>query len=145
MAGTCKTTEIARKLDELRNLPRQDLVERWIKAYGHPPPKGVKRGLLERACAYQIQAKRFGPLKTATRKKLLKLAAPAAPETSRDPPAKTELRPGARLLREWNGVTHQVSVMEKGFEWNGQAFGSLSSVARAITGARWSGPRFFGL
>lgn len=55
------------------------------------------------------------------------------------------LKPGSRLVREWNGVVHRVDVAEGGFIWNGQTLKSLSAVARAITGARWSGPRFFGL
>jgi len=55
------------------------------------------------------------------------------------------LAPGGRLLREWNGVTHVVEVSETGYRWNGTTHRSLSAVARAITGARWSGPRFFGL
>jgi hypothetical protein len=55
------------------------------------------------------------------------------------------LRPGGRLIREWNGVTQVVDVVGDGFHWNGQRHGSLSAIARAITGARWSGPRFFGL
>ena len=52
---------------------------------------------------------------------------------------------GGRLLREWNGVTHIVEVEEGGYRWNGETYRSLSAVARAITGTRWSGPRFFGL
>ena len=55
------------------------------------------------------------------------------------------LKPGGRLIREWNGVTHVVDVIDGGFVWNGQRYASLSPIARAITGARWSGPRFFGL
>ena len=55
------------------------------------------------------------------------------------------LKEGGRLLREWNGVTHTVEVLEDGYRWNGDTYRSLSAVARAITGARWSGPRFFGL
>ncbi|NJN06321.1 MAG: DUF2924 domain-containing protein, partial [Rhodobacteraceae bacterium] len=55
------------------------------------------------------------------------------------------LKPGGRLIREWNGVTHAVDVVEGGFLWKGQRYTSLSPIARAITGARWSGPRFFGL
>ena len=55
------------------------------------------------------------------------------------------LKSGARLLREWNGTTHVVDVLDEGFFWNEQHYRSLSAIARAITGARWSGPRFFGL
>ncbi len=52
---------------------------------------------------------------------------------------------GTRLIREWNGVTHVVDAVDDGFIWQGARYGSLSAVARAITGARWSGPRFFGV
>ena len=55
------------------------------------------------------------------------------------------LQSGARLVREWNGVNHVVEVIEGGYVWNGDRHRSLSAIARAITGARWSGPRFFGL
>jgi hypothetical protein len=55
------------------------------------------------------------------------------------------LKPGARLLRDWNGRTHVVDVTDAGYQWNGETHRSLSAIARAITGARWSGPRFFGI
>jgi hypothetical protein len=68
-------------------------------------------------------------------------------KAARDDPgvASPALKPGGRLIREWNGVTHVVDVVDGGFLWNGQRYASLSPIARAITGARWSGPRFFGL
>ena len=56
-----------------------------------------------------------------------------------------KIAPGMRLIREWNGSSHVVEAVDGGFVWNGKRYGSLSAVARAITGARWSGPRFFGL
>jgi hypothetical protein len=59
--------------------------------------------------------------------------------------AATKLKPGGRLVREWNGVTHIVDVTEKGFAWQGRDWRSLSAIAKEITGAHWSGPRFFGL
>jgi len=126
----------------MADLPRKELVKRWSKAYGAPPPKGIKRGLLERACAYHLQARQSGGLKPATRKALLAIAG-GAPFERQTP--RRELRQGARLVREWHGLTHQVEVTEAGFTWNGQSFASLSAVARAITGTHWSGPRFFGL
>ena len=58
---------------------------------------------------------------------------------------RTELKSGTRLVREWNGSTHVVDVVEGGYRWNERTYGSLSAIARAITGARWSGPRFFGV
>jgi hypothetical protein len=58
---------------------------------------------------------------------------------------KPSIKPGTRLVREWNGRTHHVEVLDKGFRWNDRTYRSLSSIAKAITGAHWSGPRFFGL
>ena len=135
-------TGIEEEIGPVADLPRQELMERWRKAFGTLPPKGVKRGLLERSCAHQLQIRQFGGLKPATRKALLAIARDTPIE--RQAP-RQELRQGARLIREWHGVAHQVEVTDVGFTWSGQSFASLSSVARAITGANWSGPRFFGL
>ena len=60
-------------------------------------------------------------------------------------PASPGVKPGGRLLREWNGVTHIVEVCDDGYHWRGHRYRSLSAIAREITGAHWSGPRFFGL
>ncbi len=140
---------IARGIEALADLPRATLVERWTRAYGRLPPKGTSRRLLERAVAYQIQTKAFGGLKPKVRRELLRIAdsrdrgGPAEIGPSR--PSRSVLRPGMRLVREWNGRTHTVEVDAKGFVWNSEQYQSLSAVAHAITGARWSGPRFFGL
>ncbi len=133
---------INREIDNLNDLSRAELVARWMKVHRATPPKGVKRGLLERSCAYQLQARRIGKLKPATAKALLAIA--------QDKPiqqcsVKQVLKPGTRLVREWHGVNHQVEVLDTGFAWRDQHFVSLSAVAQAITGAKWSGPRFFGL
>jgi hypothetical protein len=134
------------QLDAIRDLDREALVARWRSIYGQPPPKGISRRLLQRAAAYAVQTKAYGGLKPKTRKMLLRTA------DGDDGTAVTQLRtgkpaltPGTCLLREWNGRTHQVDVTDDGFVWNGETYRSLSAVARAITGARWSGPRFFGL
>ena len=63
----------------------------------------------------------------------------------KDRPASPKLRSGGRLVREWNGVSHVVDVTDAGYLWRGERHRSLSAIARAITGAHWSGPRFFGL
>ena len=128
---------------ELADLPRPDLTERWHQLYRAAPPKGISRPLLMRAVAYGMQVKRTGGLKPAVRRQLRKVteggSAPAANlKTAR-------IAPGMRLIREWNGSSHLVEAVDGGLVWNGKRYGSLSAVARAITGARWSGPRFFGL
>ena len=128
----------------LADLPRPDLVERWQALYGANPPRGISRPLLVRAVAYQMQAKRHGGLKPATARQL-RVIANGHPEAGHGNPETMVLKPGARLVREWNGVTHVVEVVNDGFIWDGERHRSLSAIARAITGARWSGPRFFGL
>jgi len=136
--------------DEIAALPetsRAALVELWTTAYGRPPPKGLSRRLLEYAAAYHLQSKTFGGLKPAVRRKLCRPAGSGHMSNrreSRDTPSK-QLSPGSRLVREWRGRTYTVDVLEAGFQCDGRLYGSLSEVARAITGARWSGPRFFGL
>ena len=90
-----------------------------------------------RAVAYKMQERVYGRLSTATRGVLA--GKTAATKTV------PEVRPGTVLLREWHGVTHQVTVMEQGVLYGGKLHRSLSEVARIITGSRWSGPTFFGL
>ena len=131
--------------DELADLPRIDLVKRWRSYNRVDPPKGITIKLLVRAVAYEMQVKRHGGLKPSTSRRLLKIAQGDAVGTEIRVKPSTGLKPGARLLREWNGVTHSVEVIKGGFIWNDEAYRSLSSVAHAITGARWSGPLFFGL
>ncbi len=142
MAGRDRRAVVEQALCALANLSRETLVESWIKAHGHPPPKGVKRGLLERDHAYRLQARAFGRLKASTARKLLAIARGEIPASSN---AASKLKPGSRLVRQWGGVTHHVETIEDGYLWNDQRYPSLSAVARAITGAHWSGPRFFGL
>ena len=142
MGSNSASVAMEKKIASLGDLPRDDLVASWIKAHKHPPPKGVKRGLLERDYAWRLQARVNGSLKRATVKTLLAIAR----EHDAQPVASTKsLKSGSRLVRDWHGVTHQVDVTNERFVWNGQHFASLSAVARAITGTRWSGPRFFGL
>jgi hypothetical protein len=128
---------LGRELQGLGRLSRHSLAARWTALYGAPPPPRTSRSLMIRAVAYQLQERAFGGLGAATRR-LLAGAAPGA-RPSR------EARPGTVLLREWQGVTHQVTVIEDGVLYRGERHRSLSAVARIITGSRWSGPRFFGL
>lgn len=128
-------TEIA----ELATMDRPGLIALWQDLFGRPVPKGLSRSFLRRFLAFELQSRRHGGVSRR-----------AAAELARKPastprPVSAALRPGARLLREWNGVTHVVDVGTEGFTWNGRQHRSLSAIAREITGARWSGPRFFGL
>lgn len=139
-----RTDAVSEPRSELADLPRSELIKLWRSCYRVDPPGGITRKLLVRAVAYEGQARRHGGLKPATSRRLLKIAQDGAAGQEMEVKPPTGLKAGMRLLREWNGVTHTVEVTEGGFMWNGEAYRSLSSVARAITGARWSGPRFFG-
>ncbi len=123
-------------------LSREDLVTAWRECIGRPPPKGISQRLLARAVAYARQERTFGSLPDQVARRLARLAAGEAVDRLE---ATGLLSAGTRLVREWNGVTHFVEVVPDGFVWNGERYRSLSVIARAITGARWSGPRFFGL
>ena len=98
-----------------------------------------------RALAYRIQEIAFGGLSKATLRRLASLAAEFESDGRIATPAQPRIKPGARLVREWHGRTHAVVVTEDGFEFEGKLYRSLTSIAREITGAGWSGPRFFGL
>jgi DUF2924 family protein len=128
------------ELKGLIRLSRHSLTERWVAFYGGPPPARTSRSLMIRAVAYKMQERAFGGLAAAARRML----AGDAP-TARTNALTRDTRPGTVLLREWQGVTHQVTVIEEGVIYRGQRYGSLSEVARVITGSRWSGPVFFGL
>ena len=125
---------------ELAALPGMDgkaLRERWITLTGRAAPR-VSPSLLRLALAWELQASVHGALPRRTSQKLAQLA--GAKTVTRD------TRPGMRLVREWNGKVHVVVVGEDGVvRWNERTWNSLSEVARAITGTRWSGPAFFGL
>ena len=126
---------------------RSKLIDCWREAYGRPPPVGISRRLLQYAVAYHLQARAFGGLSAASQRKLFRtIDQQNAEQTSRgSQSAKRRLPAGSRLVREWSGRTHTVDVLDSGFLFDGQIYASLSAIARAITGAHWSGTRFFGL
>lgn len=135
------SAELERETGLLADLPRGDLLERWQELYRCNAPKGTSMDFIMRTVAYEMQAKHYGGLRPTVVRRLDKFA---RGETE-DAPKAPVLDPGARLIREWNGATHTVDVTDDGFEWRGETYGSLSAIAWQITGARWSGPRFFGL
>jgi hypothetical protein len=134
------------RLEDLGGLSRQQLAQMWQRAHGCSPPKGVRRGLLERSAAWHVQARSASHLVTLVR---AQIKTQMGVNTSRleQHGQRRAAQPalGTRLVREWNGRTYIVHVTEEGYMLNGRAFRSLTAVARQITGAHWSGPRFFGL
>jgi len=134
--------EIAR----LRDLDLEGLRTRWRAVTGRKAPPHLPKHLLLRLLAYRIQADALGDLDQAMIRYLDRIASVGRSATIPVPiPQARTLKPGTLLRREWNGVVHAVTVTPDGFAWSGSPYTSLSQVARAITGTRWSGPRFFGL
>ena len=130
-------------------LDREACIDQWRRTIGGQPLKYVSVQFMRRALAYEAQVKANGGPSAAVRK-ALKAALkqdqkPAGKAGSRKPPTQSVLRPGTHLVREWNGRTYQVEVLDDGFQLDGKRYRSLSAIARKITGAHWSGPRFFGL
>ncbi len=125
------------EVSDIETMDRAALIAAWISLFSTPVPKGLSQAFLRRFIAFEVQSRRRGGLPRGFRSELEKRAANKAGR------AVPTLQPGGRLLREWNGTTHTVEVIEAGYRWNKETYSSLSAVARAITGARWSGPRFF--
>lgn len=111
------------------------LLKEWQKTFEYPAPTGCHTSFLAKAIAWQQQALKHGGLTATERRRLLGESA-VANEVS---------RVGARLVRVWQGETHQVTVLAEGYLYKDKHWKSLSSIARAITGTPWSGPVFFGL
>ena len=126
-------------VDEIAVMDRTALLTLWTELEEGAPPKRLSTPLMRRILAFEVQARRHGGLPASIEKKLARIAA------GKDRPTSPKLRPGGRLVREWNGVSHVVDVTDAGYLWRGERHRSLSAIARAITGAHWSGPRFFGL
>ena len=124
---------------EIELMERPDLCALWQEIFGTAPPKSLSRPFLRRALAFEAQARTMGGLPNGLVARLERMIGDEAPKRS------PKLQAGARLLREWNGVTHVIDVTEHGFRWRNTTYRSLSVIAREITGAHWSGPRFFGL
>jgi hypothetical protein len=136
--------ELARKIATLTDLTAQQLRTEWRRLYRNHPPR-LSRDLLVRTIAYRMQELAYGGLSKATQRKLVVLTKELQTNGRIGPDPGPRVRPGARLVREWRGRTHTVVVTEEGFEYAGKAYSSLSKIAQTITGAHWSGPRFFGL
>ena len=128
----------------LPNLDRSELAKKWQDLYRTEPPARMGSRFLVSAIAYRVQEQALGGLKPATQRYLARVTGGSFLEqqTKIAPPA--VVKPGTRLLREWHGVTHEVVVLEDGVRYRETHYRSLSKVACAITGTRWSGPLFFG-
>ena len=143
-AGANGKDEIG-KFAGLENLSLKDIRKRWSRLFNASVPSGLSRDLMVRGIVYKIQEKAHGGLSQATKRKLNTIAKKIDGDDRSELDTGPALKPGAKLIREWQARTYTVPVLDDGFEYNGKRYGSLSMIAREITGVRWSGPRFFGL
>lgn len=141
------------KLDQLETLDHAALSLEWTRLHKCAPPKAASRKFLVRALAYELQAQSMPGLSKSDRKALASslkngdgdLGGENDKHKNLSPRPALKLDPGSQLMREWNGKTHMVSVIEEGFVYKDKVWKSLSAIAKDITGAHWPGPRFFGL
>jgi hypothetical protein len=138
------TRAIEGEIDRVRSLGLEDLRREWRRLYHSEPPR-ISRDLLVLALGYRLQEIAHGGLGKATRRKLQTMAKALRTTGRVGPTPSLSLKPGARLVREWRGRTYTVTVTEEGFEYAGTSYPSLTKIAKEITKAHWSGPRFFGL
>jgi hypothetical protein len=142
-------SELEDEIARLHDVDLPSLRARWRTVFRRKAPEPLPRHLLFRILAYRLQAERLGELDKETVRLLDRIAwgnGGNRPSSLLGKQSRFErLQPGSTLVRECNGTRQRVEVLDKGFAWNGKTYRSLSAVAFAITGTRWSGPRFFGL
>jgi hypothetical protein len=129
----------------LQGAATHDLRIAWRRLCRGEPPLCMTRDLLIRAIAYRMQERVHGGLAPATKRRLQGLVAEIEAKGTEAFDPGIVLKPGARLVRQWSGQMHTVVVLENGFDYDGERYPSLSKIAARITGAHWSGPRFFGI
>jgi hypothetical protein len=138
------------EIAHLRDLDIKALRSRWRISFGRDAPPHLARHLLFASLAYRLQAEVMGDLDAETVRFLEKIElAPskkaAVPLTQAFEQRRRDLFPGTVLSRQWGGQHHRIMVLEGGFAWEGRTYGSLSEIAKSITGTKRNGPRFFGL
>lgn len=126
-------------LDLIHHGSRSELQALYKEIFERPPPKRASLDFLRGNLAWAIQALRLNKDPATLRTHLIKQT------TRSDTPHKFRYKPGTRLIREWQGQTHEVTILDKGYRWQGEHYRSLSRIAQEITGTKWSGPRFFGM
>lgn len=145
-SGSTRSPErLEATLARLETLDLGGLRAAWVQRYGGDPPIKRSREVLMRLLAWRIQEDLYGGLEPNVLQTLRRLGHAFQRNADYAPTPVLGLAPGVELVRDWNGVRHIVRVTESGFAYVGKDYRSLSQVARAITGTRWSGPAFFGL
>jgi Protein of unknown function (DUF2924) len=145
MRSRPKSDPVAARLAALSELHRVSLLNLWKEVFGREAPPNLRRDLMTSILAYRIQEKAFGSLSPDSVRKLRQLARTFEADPAATISVRPTIKPGTRLVRQWQNQTHVVEIAASGYEYRGARYESLSEIARLITGTRWSGPLFFGL
>ncbi len=129
--------ELAHFITSIELMDRAACLDQWRETFGRSPPKHLSPQFMKRVLIWELQNRLLGGVSKKTERTLKQIAGGKTPLAS--------AKPGSHLVREWNGRTYQVEVIGDGYVMDGKPYRSLSAIARHITGARWSGPRFFGV
>jgi Protein of unknown function (DUF2924) len=133
------------RLAQLSSMKKWELWALWKQLFKRTAPPRIRRELLIRILTFRIQEHIHGGLSAETRKRLRELARQFSVNPAAGIQGVSRIKPGTRLIRDWRGQSHHVTVLERGYSYAGKRYSSLSQIARLITGTRWSGPLFFGL
>lgn len=135
-----RSGDLAEKIGQITQFSRAECISAWKKAFKTLPPKYLSIPFMQRVLAHDLQCRQWGGHSAAARRALRSVLA-----NNGDDCAGPVLCDGSTLVREWNGRVYRVETTADGYVLDGKPYTSLSAVARHITGAHWSGPRFFGL
>jgi Protein of unknown function (DUF2924) len=138
------SADLSRKIASLPDLNKAQLLKVWAENFNQGPPPKLRKEIMVPILAYRMQEREFGGLSHAARRRLREIAESLKKETPPDANAAPRQETGTRLIRTWHGEVHEVLSTDSGYEYRDKRYGSLSKIAREITGTRWSGPAFFG-
>jgi hypothetical protein len=136
---------IADRLSALPKLKRSALCKLWQELFRADPPPELRKELMVQFLAYRMQEEEFGGLSNASHRRIRDISCSLEAHSNPSASPRQTVKPGTRLLRQWQDQVHVVNVEEESYEYRGARYESLSEIARLITGTRWSGPLFFGL
>ena len=136
--------DLSRRIATLPDLDKAQLLKVWAENFAQGPPPKLRKEIMVPVLAYRMQEREFGGLSHTARTRLKDIAQSHRTEKPSNDIATPNLATGTRLIRRWHGQVHEVLSTDRGYEYRGKNYGSLSKIAREITGTRWSGPAFFG-
>jgi Protein of unknown function (DUF2924) len=145
VGSQAKGTDTEVRIIALEALTTADLQIEWRRLYRVTPLTRLSRDLLIRGIAYRVQEQAHGGLSLGTKRRLRSHSEGTGQRGGSAAAPAIALKPGTKLVREWHGHAHTVSVVDDGFEYQGERYPSLTRIARRITGVHWSGPLFFGI